>query len=220
MVSARRPFSPDGPCGVSGLAFFPFVPSGFTVRVPPPLTALPGGIVLGTVKRFLIWVLLLGAAPLARAIPPTDYFEPDLAMYSFADLWAVRPLTLALLPITTTTFAVGVPMSAGAGVDGAQRSFDILVSDPAQFLAARPLGSFFDWENRDKTRPVVIRFPDGYTVAELSPQQERRYRVALREHQERILAIEREDLPESDRKSLAATEERRWENVLRLLLSL
>ena len=58
-------------------------------------------------------------------------------------------------------------------------------------------------------------------MAELSPQQERRYRVALQEHKERIMAIEREtDLPESDRKALAAAEERRWENVLRLLLSL
>jgi hypothetical protein len=45
--------------------------------------------------------------------------------------------------------------------------------------------------------------------------------VALREHQQRILAIEREtELPEKDRQTLAAAEERRWENVLRLLLSL
>jgi hypothetical protein len=168
---------------------------------------------------FLVW--LAGLASWGRAVPPSDFFEPDLAMYSFADFWVVRPLTAAVLPLTMTTFAVSAPATAGSGKESVQRSYDILVGDPAEFLVARPLGSFFDWENRDKTKPVVIQFPDGYTVAELSPQQERRYRVALREHQSRILAIEREtQLPEEDRKSLAAAEERRWENVLRLLLSL
>ena len=165
--------------------------------------------------------LMLALTPWGRAVPPSDFFEPDLAMYSFADFWVVRPLTAAVLPLTMTTFAVSAPATAGSGKDSVQRSFEVLVGDPAEFLAARPLGSFFDWENRDKTKPVVIQFPDGYTVAELSPQQERRYRVALREHQSRVLAIEREtELPEKDRKALAAAEERRWENVLRLLLSL
>ena len=172
-------------------------------------------------KRLGVLVLCWGVVPWAKALPPSDYFEPDLTMYSFADLWVIRPVTAAVLPLTMTTFAVGAPLTAGSGRDSVQRSYDILVGDPAQFLMARPLGSFFDWENRDKTKPVVIKFPDGYTVAELAPQQERRYRVALQEHKERILAIEREtDLPESDRKALAAAEERRWENVLRLLLSL
>ena len=180
----------------------------------------PGKQVAGVRKIFfLVW--LAGLAPWGRAVPPSDFFEPDLAMYSFADFWVVRPLTAAVLPLTMTTFAVSAPATAGSGKESVQRSYDILVGDPAEFLVARPLGSFFDWENRDKTKPVVIQFPDGYTVAELSPQQERRYRVALREHQSRILAIEREtQLPEEDRKSLAAAEERRWENVLRLLLSL
>jgi len=172
-------------------------------------------------KRLGVLVLCWGVVPWAKALPPSDYFEPDLTMYSFADLWVIRPVTAAVLPLTMTTFAVGAPLTAGSGRDSVQRSYDILVGDPAQFLMARPLGSFFDWENRDKTKPVVIKFPDGYTVAELAPQQERRYRVALQEHKERILAIEREtDLPENDRKALAAAEERRWENVLRLLLSL
>ncbi len=167
----------------------------------------------------LAW--LWAMVPWGHAVQPADYFEPDLTMYSFADFWVVRPLTAAVLPLTMTTFAVGAPAVAGSGQESVERSYDILVGDPAQFLMARPLGSFFDWENRDKTKPVVIKFPDGYTVAELSPQQERRYRVALREHQERIMAIEKEtELPEADRKSLAAAEERRWENVLRLLLSL
>jgi len=156
-----------------------------------------------------------------RALPPSDYFEPDLAMYSFADLWVVRPLSLAVIPLTTTTFAAGVPFNAVAGQDSVSRSYNVLVGEPSEFLIRRPLASFFDWENRDKTKPVVIQFPDGYTVAELSPQQERRYRQALKDHQERIMAIERETaLPESDRHALAAAEERRWENVLRLLLSL
>jgi len=172
-------------------------------------------------KRIGILLLVMALAPWARALPPSDYFEPDLTMYSFADLWVVRPVSAAMLPLTASTFLVGAPLTAGSGRDSVQRSYDILVTDPAQFLMARPLGSYFDWENRDKTKPVVIQFPDGYTVAELSPQQERRYRVALQEHKERILAIEREtELPEADRKSLAAAEERRWENVLRLLLSL
>jgi len=171
--------------------------------------------------RIGCWLLLLALAPWAQALPPSDYFEPDQTMYAFADLWVVRPVSAAVLPLTMTTFAVGAPLTAGSGRDSVQRSYDILVGDPAQFLMARPLGSFFDWENRDRTKPVVIKFPDGYTLAELSPQQEQRYRVALQEHKDRIMAIEREtDLPESDRKALAAAEERRWENVLRVLLSL
>ena len=67
----------------------------------------------------------------------------------------------------------------------------------------------------------MVQFPDSYLLAELSPEQEIRYRNALKEHQERIMAIEREvELPEADRKALAAAEDRRWENVLRLILSL
>ena len=166
-------------------------------------------------------MLLLALVPWAKALPPTDFFEPDLTMYSFADLWLVRPMTAAVLPLTMTTFAVGAPVTAGSGRNSVERSYDILVGDPAQFLMARPLGSFFDWENRDRTKPVVIKFPDGYTLAELSPQQEQRYRVAFQEHKDRIMAIELEtELPEADRAGLAAAEQRRWENVLRVLLSL
>lgn len=172
-------------------------------------------------RSLYVLLALLAVVPWGRAVQPADYFEPDLTMYSFADLWVVRPLTAAVLPLTMTTFAAGAPVTAGSGKDSVERSYEILVGDPSQFLMARPLGSFFDWENRDKTRPVVIKFPEGYTVAELTPQQERRYRVALQEHKDRVLAIEREDdLPEADRKVLAAAEERRWQNVLRLLLSL
>jgi len=172
-------------------------------------------------KRLGVLVLCWGVVPWAKALPPSDYFEPDLAMYSFADVWVVRPLTMAVIPLTATTFAAGVPFNAAGGKDSVARSYSILVGDPSEFLASRPVGSFFDWENRDKTKPVVIKFPDGYTVAELAPQQERRYRVALQEHQERIQAIEQEaKLPEEDRQALVAAEEHRWENVLRLLLSL
>lgn len=203
------------------MALFPFVPRSFTVSWRGRLTVDFIETTFSWMKRVSCLWILFGLAASAPALPPSDYFEPDLTMYSFADLWVVRPLTAAVLPLTMTTFAVGAPAVAGSGPDSVQRSYDILVGDPAQYLAARPLGSFFDWENRDKTKPVVIKFPEGYTVAELSPQQERRYRVALQEHKDRILAIEREtELPESDRKSLAAAEQRRWENVLRLLLSL
>jgi len=172
-------------------------------------------------RRVGCWLLLLALPPGAKALPPTDFFEPDLTMYAFADLWLVRPVTAAVLPLTMTTFAVGAPVTAGSGRSSVERSYDILVGDPAQFLMARPLGSFFDWENRDRTKPVVIKFPHGYTIAELSPQQEQRYRVALQEHKDRIMAIEREtELPEGDRAALVGAEERRWENVLRVLLSL
>ena len=86
---------------------------------------------------------------------------------------------------------------------------------------SRPLGSYFDWENRDQSRPVVIQFRDSYAMATLTPQQERKYRNALKDHQARVEAIEREDtLPEMDREKLVAAEERRWENIVRVLLSL
>jgi len=58
-------------------------------------------------------------------------------------------------------------------------------------------------------------------MAELTPEQERKYRRALQDHEERILAIERaSDIPQEDRDALARGEERRWENVVRLILSL
>ena len=81
------------------------------------------------------WVLV----PWGHAVQPADYFEPDMAMYSFADFWVVRPLTAAVLPLTMTTFAVGAPAVAGSGQESVERSYDILVGDPAQFLMARPL---------------------------------------------------------------------------------
>ena len=173
-------------------------------------------------KLFGICAVLLSAVPWAKALPQADYFEPDLTMYSLADFGLIRPMAVAVLPITMTTFAASVPLfAAGSGRDSVDRSYDILVGDVSQFAFARPLGSFFEWENRDRTRPVVIKFLGEYTIAELSPQQERRYRTALKEHEERIAAIEREPaLPEGDRQALVASEERRWENILRLLLSL
>lgn len=206
---------------MSNLAFFPFVPRWFTPRASPALTPAGKEISLTGMRRGIVLLVAMGWAPWARALPPSDYFEPDLTMYSFADLWVIRPISAAILPVTMTTFTVGAPLTAGSGRDSVQRSYDLLVGDPAQFLMARPLGSFFDWENRDRTKPVVIKFPDGYTMAELSPQQERRYRVALQDHEARIRAIEDEkELPEADRKALVGSEERRWEKVLRLLLSL
>jgi hypothetical protein len=88
-------------------------------------------------------------------------------------------------------------------------------------MMKRPMGQFWDWENRDQSRPVVIKFTDGYSMAELTPEQERKYRRALQEHEDRILAIERAgEIPQADRDALSRGEERRWENVVRLLLSL
>ena len=51
-------------------------------------------------RIFLTLGLGIILAPWGRALPPSDYFEPDLTMYSFADLWVVRPLSAAVLPLT------------------------------------------------------------------------------------------------------------------------
>jgi hypothetical protein len=154
-----------------------------------------------------------------HAMPPSDYFTPPETMYSFADFWVVRPLDLAVLPITATTWVASLPITAASGT--ADQAYDLMIRQLAQHMTKRPLGQFWDWENRDQSRPVVIKFADGYSMADLSPEQERKYRRALQEHEERILAIQRaEDVPEKDREALVRGEERRWENVVRLLLSL
>ena len=156
---------------------------------------------------------------LARALPPADYFETDQAMYSFADFWVVRPLDIGMIPLTSLTWVASLPLTSISG--SAERSYSVLVQDPAEHLVKRPLGSFFDWENRDQTRPVVIKFSGSYTLAELSPAQEIRYRDALKSHEERLRAIENESgLSEADRQLLVAGEEKRWEDLLRRLLSL
>ena len=163
----------------------------------------------------------LTLAPWGRALPPSDYFEPDLTMYSFADLWVVRPLSAMVLPLTATTFAAGAPAAVGSGKEAMERSYRLLVGDPAEFLVSRPLGSFFDWENRDQARPVVIKFSESFAVAELSPSQEQRYRAALKSHEARMEAIQREvGLPEAERERLIQGEEQRWEDLVRRLLSM
>ena len=172
-------------------------------------------------RNYGLAVILMVSAPYARALPPSDFFEPDMTMYSFADLWVVRPLTAAILPLTATTFAAGAPVAVGSGKEALERSYNVLVSDPAEFLASRPLGSFFDWENRDQTRPVVIKFSETFAVAELSPSQEQRYRAALKSHEARMEAIQKEaGLPESERERLIEGEEKRWEDLVRRLLSM
>jgi hypothetical protein len=96
-----------------------------------------------------------------------------------------------------------------------------MIRQLTQHMVKRPLGQFWDWENRDQSRPVVIKFSDGYSMAELTPEQERKYQRALQEHEDRILAIEKAgEIPQKDRDALSRGEERRWENVVRLLLSL
>ena len=170
-------------------------------------------------KKWGILLLAGMATAPVRALPPSDYFTPPETMYAFADFWFVRPLDLAVLPITSLTWVASLPVTAASGTQ--EQSYNLLVKDMAQHMMARPLGSYFDWENRDQSRPVVIKFKDSYAMAELSPQEERKYRNALKQHEARVEAIEREtSLPEKDREELVNAEERRWENVVRVLLSL
>ena len=179
----------------------------------------------GISKEMKRWMLsCLGLAmvlpsPFSRAEAPSDYFAPPETMYSFADFWFVRPMDLAVLPITATTWLISLPVTAASGTS--EQAYDLLIKDLSQHMMQRPLGQFWDWENRDQTRPVVIKFKDSFSMADLSPQQERKYRAALKDHEARIAAIEREeDIPQTDRDDLARGEERRWQNVVRLLLSL
>ena len=168
------------------------------------------------------WRILLLAAVLPsplRAGPSGDYFTPPETMYAFADLWIVRPLDLVVLPITSLTWVASLPVTSVSGTR--EQAFDLLLKNPSQHMVSRPLGSYFEWENRDQSRPVVIQFRNSYAMAELTPQQESKYRNALKEHQARVEAIERENsLPEKDREDLVVAEERRWESVVRVLLSL
>jgi len=171
-------------------------------------------------KRKLVILLLAGISvvPL-RAAPPGDYFTPPETMYAFADFWIVRPLDLAVLPITALTWVASLPVTAASGTQ--EQAYNLLIRDTSQHMMARPLGSYFDWENRDQSRPVVIQFKDSYAMADLTPQQERKYRNALKDHQARVEAIDREtSLPKIDREELVAAEERRWESIVRVLLSL
>jgi len=162
---------------------------------------------------------MLLPSPFSRAEAPSDYFTPPETMYSFADFWFVRPMDLAVLPITATTWLISLPVTAASGTS--EQAYDLLIRDLSQHMMQRPLGQFWDWENRDQTRPVVIKFQDSFSMADLSPQQERKYRAALKDHEARIMAIEREQgIPQKDRDDLSRGEERRWENAVRLLLSL
>jgi hypothetical protein len=173
-------------------------------------------------KRLILpWLglILFWQSPVLRAEAPSDYFTPPQTMYSFADFWLVRPMDLAVLPFTATTWLMSLPVTAASGTSA--QAYDLLIKDVSQHMMKRPLGQFWDWENRDQTRPVVIKFKDSFSMADLSPEQERKYRAALKDHEARIEAIEREeDIPQDDRDDLARGEERRWENVVRLLLSL
>ena len=177
------------------------------------------GNILGRVKKILMVALLCLEAPGVRALPPVESFQPDMTMYGFADLFAIRPLDMAILPITSGTWALSLPFTAGS--KSAQRSYEILVRDPAQHLSARPLGSFSEWNNRDRKKPVLIQLSSGYVLAELTPEQQRRYQVARRQYEERSAIIEKEDvLSEKEREALLQGEARRWDNLIRLLLSL
>ena len=162
--------------------------------------------------------LILAHSP-AGAITPSDYFAPPITMYAFTDFWLVRPLDLAALPFTTATWVCSLPITAASGTTS--EAYDLLMRQPAEHLMARPVGQFWEWENRDQNRPVVIKFKDSYAMADLSPEQERKYRAALKDHENRMKAIEREEeLPQQDRDNLVEGEEKRWENFVRLLMSL
>ena len=162
--------------------------------------------------------LILAQSP-GGAISPSDYFAPPITMYAFTDFWLVRPLDLAVLPFTMTTWVCSLPITAAAGTTS--EAYDLLMRQPAEHLMARPVGQFWEWDNRDQNRPVVIKFKDSYAMADLSPEQERKYRAALKDHENRMKAIEREEeLPQQDRDNLVEGEERRWENFVRLLMSL
>jgi len=163
--------------------------------------------------------LILARSP-AGAITPSDYFAPPITMYAFTDFWLVRPLDLAVLPFTMTTWVCSLPITAASGTT--REAYDLLMRQPAEHLMARPLGQFWEWENRDQNRPVVIKFKDSsYKMALLSPEQERKYHAALKDHENRMEAIEREEeIPQQDRDDLVAGEELRWKNFVDLLLSL
>jgi hypothetical protein len=162
--------------------------------------------------------LILAQSP-GGAISPSDYFAPPITMYAFTDFWLVRPLDLAVLPFTMTTWVCSLPITAAAGTTS--EAYDLLMRQPAEHLMARPVGQFWEWDNRDQNRPVVIKFKDSYAMADLSPEQERKYRAALKDHENRMKAIEREEeLPQQDRDNLVEGEEKRWENFVRLLMSL
>ena len=162
--------------------------------------------------------LILAQSP-GGAISPSDYFAPPITMYAFTDFWLVRPLDLAVLPFTMTTWVCSLPITAASGTT--REAYDLLMRQPAEHLMARPVGQFWEWDNRDQNRPVVIKFKDSYAMADLSPEQERKYRAALKDHENRMKAIEREEeLPQQDRDNLVEGEEKRWENFVRLLMSL
>jgi hypothetical protein len=162
--------------------------------------------------------LILARSP-AGAVTPSDYFAPPITMYAFTDFWLVRPLDLAALPFTTATWVCSLPITAASGTTS--EAYDLLMRQPAEHLMARPVGQFWEWDNRDQNRPVVIKFKDSYAMADLSPEQERKYRAALKDHENRMKAIEREEeLPQQDRDNLVQGEEKRWENFVRLLMSL
>jgi hypothetical protein len=136
----------------------------------------------GFVRRFFLGLSFIWACGCGElhAEAPSDYFTPPETMYSFADFWVVRPLDLAVLPITATTWVVSLPVTAASGTS--DQAYDLMIRQLAQHMMKRPMGQFWDWENRDQSRPVVIKFSDGYSMAELTPEQERKYRRALQEH--------------------------------------
>jgi hypothetical protein len=89
-------------------------------------------------KRKLVILLLAGISVLPlQAAPPSDYFTPPETMYAFADFWIVRPLDLAVLPITALTWVASLPVTAASGTqEQAEKLYeDFYANSPFVFLS-------------------------------------------------------------------------------------
>ena len=65
-------------------------------------------------KKSLLGLILVGGLGLAPARAASDLFEPDMTMYSFADLWLVRPMNAAMTPLTGLTYLCSLPFTSGS----------------------------------------------------------------------------------------------------------
>ena len=80
-------------------------------------------------RSMLCWfgLAMVLPSPFSRAGAPSDYFAPPETMYSFADFWIVRPMDLAVLPITATTWLISLPVTAASGTS--EQAYDLLTPE-------------------------------------------------------------------------------------------